>query len=157
MPVAHFNEGRGGIVFPVSDSISNHNTFQLWNVNTWFSSVISDILVDSLSKLWYINTSIWFSWNVKIIVHNFWELLQKIKDSLKVIISCIFIVPATFGLVWAERKSYISWTFKIENISLSIPWIFILNEVSCTIFNDVGSMFLEDSKHWWASWTSIEP
>jgi hypothetical protein len=111
MPVSHFNESRLSIVFPVSNSISNHKSFEVRLKYICDILILNKIVVNSQGKLRYINTSVGFTSNVKVIVLDFREFLEKIQDSNKVIISGILISPFAFCFIRAERESNISWAF----------------------------------------------
>ena len=67
IPVSLFNESRVSIIFPMSDSISHHESFEVRNVISLLSCVICDVLIQPHNKLRNVNTSIRLTGNVKII------------------------------------------------------------------------------------------
>ena len=60
-------------------------------------------------------------------------------------------------MIATNWETYTSWLFNIEDIGMDIPRVSITSRHELSIFDDEGAIFLNPSKHWWATWASIKP
>lgn len=87
VPVAHFDVGSSGVVVPVGDSISYGKTFEVWLEDRIVTCIIGVVLVNEVSHVGNVDSSIRFSGEVEIIGLEFGIFLEPGENDIEVILS----------------------------------------------------------------------
>lgn len=143
------------IVFPVSNTVAYHHSLEVGNPASFG---VVDKHIKSKHKLRNVDSSIWLSWNVEIVILKCGELvLKQEKYSLKSIISWVLICPNAFVVILTYWISDVSGALNPEHVGVIVPRPVIKSKVFISIFKIVRSIFLGPTKHRWAAGTTIEP
>jgi len=113
---SHFEVCWISVIFPVGESISNHETLKVWFEDGWVSSVNSIVMMNGVDSEWDINSSVRFSRNVEIVLLKFWELIEPADNSLNIICThSVIVKDALFWLILSitPRVTNTSWLFDV--------------------------------------------
>lgn len=58
VPVTHLNVSWGAVIFVVSHTVSNSETFKVWLKDISVVSIESVVIVDVVGEVWYVNSSV---------------------------------------------------------------------------------------------------
>lgn len=155
--VHNFREWLWDIYFPISGTISNYEALKIKLSLCLLNSNKKIVLMNLPSKIGSIDASIALSWNIKIISKIFREIFVKIQYCGKGVLRLWHIIVLIVWWCISNRKAYTSWTFYIKHVCSLVPWLWICLNKVLSIINDIGSMLLEKSEEWGATWATIEP
>lgn len=133
VPVSHLYEGGGCVVFPVGNSIANHESLEVRNVFGRVLLVLGNVVVQSQSKFRDVDASVRFACNIDVVFTDFRELLKEIQHCDYIVISSVFIVPIAFFFLRAEGESDVCWALEIEHVGLLVPSVGVHSEGGSSI------------------------
>jgi hypothetical protein len=120
------------IVLPVSNTVADHHSLE---VGDPASFGVVDKGVESKHKLGDVDSSIWLSCNVEVVILKCGELvLEQVKHCLEGIISWVLICPNAFVVILTYWISDVSGALDPEHVGVIVPRPVIESEVFISIF-----------------------
>lgn len=159
VPVAHVDEGRGGIELPVSYTIADSEALEVGLENLVVFTMGSVMLIDVVGHVGHVNSSIRFSREPEVVLLELRVLFIESQDHGQVILAGGFVIESTVFDSSAGGVSDSSRLVDPEHVHLFVPRLGVFVPCSFLVsrFDVEGTVFLSETKHGRASWTTIGP
>lgn len=114
--ISKLDEGGGCVVGPISYSISNHESLEIWLEYSIVSSVLGVVLVDVVRDQGHIDASIRLSGDIKVVTLELWELLIPCKDGIQVVLGRGCVVKGSVSLSLTVGVTYSCWRLNVKHV-----------------------------------------
>lgn len=159
VPVSHFDVGGCAVVVVVSNTVSDHETLQVWLEDGIITSVLSVVVINPLGKVGHVDSGVGLSRDVQIVGSELGEFGVPVEDSEQIVISGlgVGVRVALLSVTVALGEADACRGLDVEHVSFLVPGPLVLSpEVGATV-QLVGTVFLGESEHGRASGTTVEP
>lgn len=159
VPVAHVHVGRGGVILPVSDTIANSEALKVGLEDGVVFSVSSVMLVDVVSHVGHVDSSIRLSREPEVVLLELRVLFIPGQDDSEVVLARRIIIESAVFDSSASGVPNSSRLVNPKHVHLLVPGLRVLVPRTLLVsrLNVERSVLLSEAEHGGASRTTIGP
>ena len=157
VPVGHVDEGGGGVILPVGNTVTDSETLKVRLEGVIVISVLLVVLDDVVGKVGHIDASIRLTRDVKLVLLEFGEELVPLEDGGEVVLAARVIVEGAVLDALAVRVTDTSGLLNVKDVGLLVPGVFVLVELGAARLESEGTILLHEAEHGRAAGATVEP